>query len=529
MSNRKLRAASDGSFDPKMEIASFGWQLLGNGNILVRGAGPVDGIPDLLSSTRAELFGVSAIFEFLFHFCKYSNLLSSTSRVILWVDNRAAITKVNRTRKAGAKRRRMGHDTDIISQITDRLDKLDLKIRLQWVKSHQDQTTPYDALDVAGRMNIDADSLAKHFRQHMANGQFQPIQQGLNNPLTAVTLKIDGLCIPSHFSHRLRSTIQRVKHRQYLQEKHRWPDTVWETLDFSALKSAFLTLDPIKRISCSKRIHGWLNTGAQKKHISPTAVNAHLCPRCQLHFETQDHVLQCPHSSAHKRRYELLLPMKRRTLTNPGCKVQQLFFGCLRQWLANPDNISPDISHIPMAQRGLVALALQEQQAIGWDLCFRGYLSRHWALAVAAHPSPPPPPKNCTASPFDHGSIWARKTISELWEFARDMWLHRNSSLHDPTSTDCRQMKGAAVNAAITALYAAVDTYSAQDRWRFDMPLALRLRTRLRSRNRWLLLTKVLIEKSTNTDPQGQSRLTTYFQVINTLRPRLTCLQPLFL
>jgi hypothetical protein len=80
MSNRKLRAASDGSFDPKMEIASFGWQLLGNGNILVRGAGPVDGIPDLLSSTHAELFGVSAIFEFLFHFCKYSNLLSSTSR-----------------------------------------------------------------------------------------------------------------------------------------------------------------------------------------------------------------------------------------------------------------------------------------------------------------------------------------------------------------------------------------------------------------------------------------------------------------
>ena len=222
--------------------------------------------------------------------------------------------------------------------------------------------------------------------------------------------------------------------------------------------------------------------------------------------------------------------MKRRTLTNPGCKVQQLFFGCLRQWLANPDNISPDISHIPMAQRGLVALALQEQQAIGWDLCFRGYLSRHWALAVAAHPSPPMPPKNCTASPFDHGSIWARKTISELWEFARAMWLHHtNSSLHDPTSTDCCQMKGAAVNAAITALYADVDTYSAQDRWRFDMPLALRLCARLQSRNRWLLLTKVLIEKSTNTDPQGQSQLTTYFQVINTLRPRLTRLQPLLL
>ena len=62
----------------------------------------------------------------------------------------------------------------------------------------------------------------------------------------------------------------------------------------------------------------------------------------------------------HKHRYELLLPMKRRILTNPGCKVQQLFFDCLWQWLVYPDNITPGLNHIPMAQRELVALALQE-------------------------------------------------------------------------------------------------------------------------------------------------------------------------
>jgi hypothetical protein len=221
--------------------------------------------------------------------------------------------------------------------------------------------------------------------------------------------------------------------------------------------------------------------------------------------------------------------MKRRILTNPGCKVQQLFFDCLRQWLVYPDNITPDLNHIPMAQRELVALALQEQQAIGWHLCFRGYLSRHWALAVAAHPSPPVPRKQSNAKPNDFGSTWSRTTVSELWDFARAMWVHRNSCLHDPTSLECRQLKGAAVNAAITALYDRVDTFSAQDRWRFDLPLALRLRTRLSARNRWLRLTKILIDKSTNTDPQGQSRLTTYFQVINQLRPRLSCLQPVVL
>jgi ribonuclease HI len=151
--NRPLRAASDGSLDPIATLSSFGWQLLGNGNVLVRGAGPVDGVPDLLSSTRAELFGASAVLEFLFHFCSFFNLESSTSKVLLWIDNKAAIHKVNRTRKVGAKRRRLSHDADIISQITDRLDRLSLKIRLKWVKSHQDKSTPYSALPMPGRMN----------------------------------------------------------------------------------------------------------------------------------------------------------------------------------------------------------------------------------------------------------------------------------------------------------------------------------------------------------------------------------------
>jgi ribonuclease HI len=412
--NSKLRAASDGSLDPDAELASFGWQLLGNGNVLIRGAGPVDGAPDLLSSTRAELFGISAVLEFLYQFCVFANLSESTSKVILWVDNKAAITKVNRTRKKGAKRRRLCHDADIICQITDRLDRLPMKIRLEWVKSHQDRKTPYSDLDMAGRMNVDADSLAESFRSSMTEEPFLPIRQGLENPLTAVTLLIDGVRISSHYSHSIRSSIQKKKHRSYLQEKHEWSDTVWHALDLDALKSAFLTLDPIKRISCSKRIHGWLNTGAQKAHISPEAPEAHKCPRCHLVPETPEHVLQCNHSSAHKRRYELLPPMQRRMLTVPGCRVQQLFFDCLRSWLANPDNISPDISHIPIEQRGLVETALSEQKAIGWDMCSRGYLSRHWALAVSANPRLSKHDKNLPLHRSETGKTWARKVVSQL-------------------------------------------------------------------------------------------------------------------
>ena len=49
--NQKIHIASDGSFDPDAELASHGWHLIGNDNVLVEGTGPLDGIPEFLSST----------------------------------------------------------------------------------------------------------------------------------------------------------------------------------------------------------------------------------------------------------------------------------------------------------------------------------------------------------------------------------------------------------------------------------------------------------------------------------------------
>ena len=151
-------------------------------------------------------------------------------------------------------------------------------------------------------------------------------------------------------------------------------------------------------------------------------------------------------------------------LTISNCQVQQLFVKCIKQWLAHPETpITPDISHIPDKQCALFEMALEEQELIGWNLGMRGYLSRHWAMAVSANPK-------ITKSDKE-----TRKVILQLWEFGGQMWKHWNSILHDPKIDDLRQMKSAAVNAAIIKLYAEVDTYAAEDHWYFEMPLAFHL------------------------------------------------------
>ena len=78
-----------------MELTLFGWLLIGYGNIIARGAGPVDGLPDLMSSTRAELYGFGSVAEFLFHLQQYSGGQEYQSKVMVWINNKAALQQIN--------------------------------------------------------------------------------------------------------------------------------------------------------------------------------------------------------------------------------------------------------------------------------------------------------------------------------------------------------------------------------------------------------------------------------------------------
>jgi hypothetical protein len=46
----------------------------------------------------------------------------------------------------------------------------------------------------------------------------------------------------------------------------------------------------------------------------------------------------------------------------------------------------------------------------------RGYLSKHWRLAVSAN--------RHLEENNDKGEVWVRKTVMLLWDFAHEMWEH---------------------------------------------------------------------------------------------------------
>jgi hypothetical protein len=115
--DKPLKIGTDGSLNLQKETASFGWLLIGNQNVLIHGAGPVDGVPSVLSSTRAELFGIAAPYLLLFHFMKFHQI-ESKSKCVKCIDNRAAISRVNQT---SGRRKTCSHQNDIVWTLFDLL------------------------------------------------------------------------------------------------------------------------------------------------------------------------------------------------------------------------------------------------------------------------------------------------------------------------------------------------------------------------------------------------------------------------
>jgi hypothetical protein len=73
-----------------------------------------------------------------------------------------------------------------------------------------------------------------------------------------------------------------------------------------------------------------------------------------------------------------------------------------------------------------------------------------------------------------------------------------------------RRMQEADINDVIMRLYEKVDTYSVEDQWYFDVPLAIRLWKPLRSRQRWLVNARTLVDKSEQHASIGQMTMHQY-------------------
>jgi hypothetical protein len=117
---------------------------------------------------------------------------------------------------------------------------------------------PHVDLDIWGCMNCNADQLAEKFQEWIDTGEVMPIDEGFFIKRMAVSVTVGCKQITSHVLHKIHLHIQGQKHWQYLQDKHSWDNTVWQSLNWRALKSAYLSLGWTSPMNQNIQDYSWV-------------------------------------------------------------------------------------------------------------------------------------------------------------------------------------------------------------------------------------------------------------------------------
>ncbi len=210
-----LLACSDGSFHPTYGRGTHGWVIASNtGNIVLQGAGPMSGHPDLSSAYRAELSGLVCILYILQRICRHPNV--TTGQVTIYCDNKGALKTIFHSNYIGISPFLMT-DSDLITVAKDLLRQTAVQIKSEWVKGHSTAKHKSDQEE----MNILADSLASDYSAAPHN-QHRPSSMPLPHPNYCVRLIQVNSTITSKLHHTMLTSLKDNHIQQHIIRKAKW-------------------------------------------------------------------------------------------------------------------------------------------------------------------------------------------------------------------------------------------------------------------------------------------------------------------
>ena len=503
-----LNCGTDGGL--KTNQGTFGLVVSVEDKLVWEGCGPVDGNPDTASSKRSELFGYAALLEFLL--MVDSLMLTPTdaypyTQVHTSIDNSSVVQQLQAFLKGYPPSREYPHDADILSHIRWLWTKLPrFQHKVSWVKAHQDDKTSFHLLDLPAQLNICADALATEYSKLATHPSDLPHTQPAFFPTSNVCLLVNSQRITAQYTATIRFHIHGTKHRAHLQKTRTgWKsDTVWENVDMQGLGIAFKSLDTSSRHFTSKMLHGWLNTGHQRKKITKDP-NSSQCPCCQAPDETFEHILQCTAPlvvTARDKAQKKLSTFAKKSFST----TWKVLHEALCNWLKDGDKMKhPCLDKYYDMRPGLRQLletALKNQDTIGWKYAMRGYFSTSWVDAEKHF-------QNGPSTDFIR-QTWLKTIIKAMWVFNKSMWTHRNSILHS-TSVPLRKLRESAVDSQIRHLYEQQSDFAVTDHILFDTPLDVRLQCPLRTKKHWIRLAQRYHPSTHDRKTGKQLQITSFF------------------
>ena len=307
-------------------------------------------------------------------------------------------------------------DWDILIEIQSALKQMP-RVTLQYVRGHQDDTTPYCALDIMGQLNVNADKQAGLFNQlYGAYRGSVPI-----SPLARAHLQLPDGTITSRYSEVLLHEATAKPLLAYLKRKNGWNTPTLRSIHWEAHAHALnSTTNPHTHMV--KFLHKMLPTHAQANKFDG---GTRKCPLCGSLHKDFFHIISCEHPSRVQWRTTFLTELRDLHIqTNTSPQLSALMLQGVRRWFGSRRGeriaLAPDDYHPTL--RTLIC----QQNQIGWDQMFLGRFSKEWCRHQTQH--------------FHHNRVqddvtrlsltWQTSTIKFVWQRWYTLWKARNQEVH---------------------------------------------------------------------------------------------------
>ena len=373
-----LLLCSDGSFHPHRGIGSHAWIFsTPEGEILLKGAEPIDCNPRTLSSYRTELGGLAAVLYVLQIIVQVFEV--ETGVVTLYCDNKSALENTFDEMPKRGIYPLLATDYDLLILLREILSTLPIQVIIRHIKGHYKG----DERRVEHDLNALADTMAEQFRLDPPKG-YEPTSYPQFHKAHIVAAYIEGSMITSKLKSQVYSRMYQKELEQTLCKRYRWTADIFTRIDSDIFGKVFKAYSRFQQIGVAKMVHDLWNTGQQKVLFKQDKQG--LCPCCKNELETSSHIFHCKSSVATSNREQQMQAFNEfHDKQEIAISIKRCMVAGMQGWIQSEEE-KPTLHALTrgklMPTEQMATQAFSDQTAIGWDGFFQGFLSTSRKKAI---------------------------------------------------------------------------------------------------------------------------------------------------
>jgi hypothetical protein len=257
---------------------------------------------------------------------------------------------------------------------------------------------------------------------------------------------------------------------------------------------------------------GWLPVNNREACSDPDRLpGCSACSVSNLTPETVDHLFQCGSTERRRAildRFHSFHSKLREVKTAPEI-ICALMTGSLA-WIEGRPTPHVDTLLLPDNEKGrFIAQAYREQEALGWNLLFRGFWTQSWRQVQEEELR-----TMRGRELHDTGERWVAKTQLWYYDIFELIWGLRNADEHGADIDTQRLIRISKCERAIRRLYNKGEDLPYAERHPFRKPIEDLLQQPVSNQELWISKTGsylVKASKRARASPRGQPAITTYF------------------